>query len=92
MPPDVAAATRRSAMRRVIVDVDAGSDDAMALMLLLAGERERPYRVEAITCTFGNTTLEHVTRNVLLILEAMQRTDVRVHTNTSKSKFLGVFK
>lgn len=64
-------------MRSVIVDCDAGTDDALALMVLLAEEHRNPYKIVAVTCTYGNTTLDNVSRNVIIILEAMHRTDVR---------------
>lgn len=44
----------------VIIDVDTGIDDAMALALAL---RSPEFDVRAITCVGGNTSLENVVRN-----------------------------
>jgi len=51
--------------RRLIVDTDAGADDALALTLLLNTD---DVKVEAITTVTGNTGAYNVTQNVLKIL------------------------
>lgn len=66
-------------LRKVIVDVDVGTDDAWALLLLLKCEKKFNFKVEAITCTHGNTDVHNATRNVLRILAAIGRTDVPVY-------------
>lgn len=52
--------------RKVLLDVDTGVDDALALMLAL---RSPELEVLGVTCVAGNTTLEQVTRNTLAVLE-----------------------
>lgn len=54
---------------RVIVDCDAGIDDALALFLLLTAHKEERLNVEAVTCVFGNTTVNNVVKNVYRVLE-----------------------
>ncbi|XP_039437877.1 inosine-uridine preferring nucleoside hydrolase-like [Culex pipiens pallens] len=76
-PPTSNGSARRR--RRVIVDVDVGTDDAWALLLLLKCERKYNFSVEAITCTHGNTDVHNATRNVVRILGAIGRTDVPVY-------------
>ena len=53
---------------RLIIDTDAGVDDAQALMMALCDPRAE---VVAITTLTGNVHLDHVTRNVLTVLDLM---------------------
>ena len=54
--------------KKIILDVDTGSDDAIALMLsLLSPEIE----VEAICTVWGNVSIEHATDNTLRLLSKM---------------------
>lgn len=52
----------------VLLDTDAGVDDALALILAL---RSPELSVKAITTVGGNVEVRHCTRNVLRILETM---------------------
>lgn len=63
-------------VQRVILDTDLGTDDAVALLLFLFAETVGLVKIEAITCTHGNTNIDNVTTNVLRILEAAGRSDV----------------
>ncbi|XP_034232013.1 uncharacterized protein C1683.06c-like [Thrips palmi] len=77
-------------VRVLVIDTDAGADDAVAILELLRAEemhigrdwtgRRRETRVLAITCVFGNTGVENVTKNVLATLETAGRQDVPVYT------------
>jgi purine nucleosidase len=55
-------------MMRLIIDTDAGVDDAQAIMLALAAP---DVTVEAITTLSGNVHVDKVVRNVLIILDVM---------------------
>lgn len=58
---------------QLIIDCDAGIDDAQEIMLALA----RPdAEVLAITCVSGNTEVDHVCRNALRILTICDHTEV----------------
>ncbi|MGI5887985.1 MAG: nucleoside hydrolase [Oscillospiraceae bacterium] len=57
-------------MRKVILDVDTGSDDSVAIMAALLS---KDLKVEAICSTWGNLDLEHTTENTLRLVEAMGR-------------------
>ncbi|KAF7284010.1 nucleoside hydrolase-like [Rhynchophorus ferrugineus] len=65
-------------MRRVIVDVDVGSDDYLAILILLYAEKLNKVRVEAITCTSGNTNIHNVIKNTVRLLELIGRTDIPI--------------
>ncbi|XP_055612480.1 nucleoside hydrolase-like [Uranotaenia lowii] len=73
-----------SGLRRVIIDLDAGGDDAWALTMLLMNEQKFNLKVEAITCSHGNGGLENVARNVARILEGLGRCDVPVFKGASE--------
>jgi inosine-uridine nucleoside N-ribohydrolase len=57
---------------RMILDVDTGIDDAMAILYALA----RPgISLEALTTTFGNTDVDTAAANTLRILELAARAE-----------------
>jgi purine nucleosidase len=67
---------------RMILDVDTGIDDAMAILYAL----NRPgIRLEACTTTFGNTDVGTATANTLRILELAGRGDVPVARGAARS-------
>ncbi|KAI4485578.1 hypothetical protein M0802_012700 [Mischocyttarus mexicanus] len=76
-----------AARNSVIIDTDPGSDDALAILLALAYEKSSngDFKVLAITCTYGNTYLENVEKNVLKILEIANRSDIPVYSGSKKS-------
>ncbi|KRE65745.1 nucleoside hydrolase [Arthrobacter sp. Soil736] len=62
-------------MQSVLMDVDTGIDDALALVYLLS----RPeVTIQAITCTAGNVGARQVALNNLALLELCGRTGVEV--------------
>ncbi|XP_044268198.1 pyrimidine-specific ribonucleoside hydrolase RihA-like [Tribolium madens] len=70
--------------RRVIVDVDVGTDDFLALLILLNAEKNREIKIEAIVCSMGNTTVDNVCINVMRLLETVKRTDIPVFKGAAK--------
>lgn len=60
-------------MKKLIIDVDIGVDDAQALMVALA---DPDVQILGITCCFGNTPLENVLKNTLRVLKVCNRLDV----------------
>jgi len=62
-----------------IIDCDAGTDDATALLLALDPNLARRIQILGITCVGGNTTLDNVVKNVLRTLKIAGRTDVPVY-------------
>jgi purine nucleosidase len=66
----------------MILDVDTGIDDAMAILYAL----HRPgIRLEALTTTFGNTDVDTATSNTLRILELAGRDDIPVARGPGRS-------
>jgi purine nucleosidase len=66
----------------MILDVDTGIDDAMAILYAL---RRPGIRLEALTTTFGNTDVDTATRNTLAVLELAGRDDVPVARGPGRS-------
>jgi purine nucleosidase len=67
---------------RMILDVDTGIDDAMAILYAL----NRPgIKLEALTTTFGNTDIESATANTLRILELVGRSGIPVARGPGRS-------
>jgi purine nucleosidase len=62
--------------RRLIIDTDTASDDAVALLMAL---REPSIEVEAITVVAGNVTLDQAVQNALYTAEIAGRPEVPIH-------------
>ena len=60
---------------KLILDLDTGIDDALALAYALASPEAE---LIGVTCTYGNVLVEDSVRNTLAILELFGRTDVPV--------------
>lgn len=65
--------------KRVIIDLDMGTDDYLALLMLLHAEKQQEVKIEGITCCMGNASLDDVAKNVVRLLEIEKRTDVCTH-------------
>ena len=61
-------------MNSILLDVDTGEDDALALLLAL-GKR---MPLSAVLTSYGNTTLEHATKNTCAILNLSGHLDIPV--------------
>lgn len=59
-----------------IIDCDAGVDDALALIILIAAHKQKRIQIKAITCVNGNTTVENVVNNVFRTLHVCEAMDV----------------
>ncbi|KAF6215172.1 hypothetical protein GE061_009923 [Apolygus lucorum] len=62
----------------LVVDTDAGADDAMAISLLLNGTRDSRIKIAGITCVRGNTGVHNVSKNVLKTLDVNGRLEIPV--------------
>ena len=68
-------------MRRIIIDTDCGSDDAVAIMMAL---KSNEVYVEAITTVCGNVPLEQATKNALMTIEVSNAQRPPVFAGASK--------
>ncbi|SDY07170.1 purine nucleosidase [Evansella caseinilytica] len=62
-------------MKKVIIDVDTGIDDALAIAYAI---RSEALDILGITTCFGNVSVEEATRNTLQVLEVLQAADIPV--------------
>lgn len=68
-------------MKPVILDMDPGVDDALAILLAL---RSPELEVVGMTTASGNVELRHCTRNALRVLSLAGRPDIPVHAGASR--------
>ena len=66
---------------KVILDMDVGVDDSLAILLAL---RSPELEILGITAVAGNAPLEHTANNVLRVLEAAGRTEIPVARGAAK--------
>lgn len=57
---------------KVVIDTDAGVDDAVALFLAIAAHKDQSnnFEILGITTVSGNTGVDYVCRNVGIVLES----------------------
>lgn len=70
--------------RKLILDVDTGIDDALAIAYALASPE---LELIGVTCTYGNVEVAQAVRNSLAILELFGRTDVPVYAGPQRDGF-----
>jgi len=68
-------------MRRIIIDTDTASDDAVAIIMAM---RSKEIKVEALTVVAGNVPLDIAVNNALISAEAANTYDVPVFAGASK--------
>ncbi|XP_031573606.1 inosine-uridine preferring nucleoside hydrolase-like [Actinia tenebrosa] len=78
--PKMASASRLTKTKKLIIDCDAGIDDAQAIILALSLDVE----VLAITCVAGNIGVDQVVKNVLKVLDTCGRTDIPVYKGADR--------
>jgi|LGVE01.1.fsa_nt_gb purine nucleosidase len=71
-------------MRKIIIDTDTASDDAVAIIMAL---RSQEIHVEAITVVAGNVPLDLAVKNALISVEMADTYDVPVYKGASKPLF-----
>lgn len=64
----------------LVIDTDAGVDDALAILMLLASPE---VDILAVTAVFGTGPVEQVARNVLATLTVASRTDIPVYAGAA---------
>jgi purine nucleosidase len=71
-------------LKKIIIDTDTGSDDAVALLMAL---REPEIEVVAITTVVGNVSTEKGTRNALICIELVNNYAPPVYMGMTKPLF-----
>lgn len=71
-------------MRKIIIDTDVGSDDAVALIMAL---KEPDVEVLAVTTVAGNVPVDLATRNALATIEVVGRQAPPVYQGAAKPLF-----
>ena len=69
-------------MQKIILDVDTGIDDALALLYAIA---EEELDLVGVTTTYGNIDVNQATKNSLSILDSVEATNVPVYQGSSHS-------
>ncbi|RXN28025.1 inosine-uridine preferring nucleoside hydrolase-like protein [Labeo rohita] len=69
-------------MKKLLVDVDCGVDDAQAIMMALAAPG---VQILGITCVQGNTSVDNVCKNVLRVLKVCNHPEIPVFRGATKS-------
>ncbi|MGX7327714.1 nucleoside hydrolase [Enterococcus bulliens] len=69
-------------MKKLILDVDTGIDDAFAILYALAQSQQA--ELIGITTSFGNVQVKQATRNTLQILELFQA-EIPVYIGADRS-------
>ncbi|WP_433627338.1 nucleoside hydrolase [Halomicrococcus sp. NG-SE-24] len=67
--------------QKLLLDVDPGNDDAIALFIALGSDE---VDLVGVTTVMGNTTIENTTENALTLLQYVDRTDVPVARGASR--------
>lgn len=70
--------------RKLILDVDTGIDDALAIAYALASPE---LELIGVTCTYGNVEVDQAVRNSLAILELFGRPDIPVYAGPQPDGF-----
>lgn len=68
-------------MKKVILDVDTGIDDALGILLAL---KSSELKVEGITTVVGNVSVEKTTKNTLKVLELAGFSDIPIAKGSKK--------
>ena len=72
-------------MKKILLDMDTGVDDALAIALTAAAEKAGDAQLIGITTCFGNVENTTAVRNSLSILSALGRTDVPVFPGSDRA-------
>ena len=71
--------------RKLILDLDTGIDDTLAIAYALASEQADDVRLIGITGTYGNVTVETGMRNALAVTDLLGHPEVKVYQGLSHS-------
>ena len=66
---------------KVLLDLDTGIDDALALAYVLGSPEAE---LVGVVCSYGNVTVDTAARNTLLLLELLGRPDIPVYLGADR--------
>ena len=69
-------------MINLVLDLDTGIDDAIALTIAAKDER---INLLGVTCTYGNVTVDESVDNTLALLSLLNRIDVPVYRGRDRA-------
>ena len=69
-------------MINLVLDLDTGIDDAIALSIAAKDER---INLLGVTCTYGNVTVDESAYNTLALLSLLDRSDVPVYKGRDRA-------
>ncbi|KAF4525753.1 hypothetical protein B566_EDAN002013 [Ephemera danica] len=70
--------TKPTEVPLVVVDTDPGTDDALALFMLLDAHQKGLIQIVGIVTVRGNTGVDNATRNTMRVLDVLNKTDIPV--------------
>ncbi|XP_065218457.1 nucleoside hydrolase-like [Planococcus citri] len=82
------SADKPKCKEKLIIDTDAGSDDAVAILLFLEEQKQLnqcSFEILAITCSYGNIDVKQVETNVRKTLTIANRPDIPIYAGASRS-------
>ena len=68
----------------LVLDLDTGIDDAIALSI---AAKDKGINLLGVTCTYGNVTVEESAHNTLSLLSLLHREDVPVYIGRNRPSF-----
>lgn len=77
--------------RKLILDLDTGIDDTLAIAYALASEQADDVRLIGITGTYGNVTVETGMRNALAVTDLLGHPEVSVYPGLDRTGKLPLF-
>ncbi|XP_015123005.1 probable uridine nucleosidase 1 [Diachasma alloeum] len=82
----VTALINSAQSEKLVIDTDAGGDDAVAILLVLSvwAANDSNFEVVGITCTYGNTVEKNVEMNVLQTLTIANMSQIPVYGGAQK--------
>ena len=67
--------------RKIIIDTDCGTDDAVGILLALNDDN---VELAAVTCAWGSTSVEQSARNVINLLDFVGASDIPVYVGAAE--------
>ena len=69
-------------MINLVLDLDTGIDDAIALSI---AAKDKRVNLVGVTCTYGNVTVDESAYNTLALLSLLDRLDIPVYKGSDRA-------